>query len=430
MCELFGLSASHPLEGRVCHPEGETDASFDFRHPLGHLRRRHPSTRTQHRPGTRHAMSDPIYLDYNATTPIDARVLDAMLPWLRDGFGNPSSDHPYGRRAKAAVDAARAEVAALIGAAPGEIVLTSCATEANNLAILGVATTRPGGLACSAVEHPSVLQPMRHLEEAGRALAILPVDGTGRVDPTEAARRIVPGTELVSVMLANNEVGTLQPIRALADLAHAAGALMHVDAAQAAGKIAVDVGALGADLLTLAGHKFYAPKGVGALYVREGTPIQAIQFGAGHEGGLRPGTENVPHIVALGAAARLAREGLDDEAARLRVRRDALHARLAAAIPGLALNGHTDERLPNTLNLSFPGVTGWRLLEAAPGVAASTGSACHAGQHAVSGVLGAMGLDAARAAGALRLSVGRFTTDAEIATTADALIAAWQRLAP
>ena len=364
-------------------------------------------------------MTDPIYLDYNATTPIDPRVLDAMLPWLREGYGNPSSDHVYGRRAKAAVEAARAEVAALIGARPEEIVFTGCATEANNLAILGTARLRPGPMLYSAVEHPSVTQPMRQV-----AATVIPVDATGRIDPAQP--EIAAGTALVSVMLANNEVGTVQPVPAIAERARAAGALMHVDAAQAAGKIPVDVDALGADLLTLAGHKFYAPKGVGALYVRAGTEIAAIQFGAGHERGLRPGTENVPHIVGLGCAARLAREGLAAESARLAALRDDLHARLAAAIPGLSLNGRATERLPNTLNCSFPGVAGWQVLEGAPAVAASTGSACHAGQHAVSGVLAAMGCDATRAAGAVRLSVGRFTTEAEIAAAAEALIAAWR----
>ncbi len=365
-------------------------------------------------------MTDPIYLDYNATTPVDPRVLDAMLPWMKDGYGNPSSDHVQGRRAKAAVDAARAEVAALIGARPEEIVFTGCATEANNLAILG--TARPGPMLCSAVEHPSVAAPMRR-----KAAGTIPFDATGRVDPAQLD--IAAGTALVSVMLANNEVGTIQPVRSIADHAHAAGALMHVDAAQAAGKIAVDVDALGADLLTLAGHKFYAPKGVGALYVRAGTPVQSIQFGAGHEHGLRPGTENVPHIVALGEAARLARTELAEEGVRLATLRDDLHARLAAAVPGLLLNGHVAERLPNTLNVSFPGAAGWRILQRAPNVAASTGSACHAGEHAVSGVLAAMGCDAARAAGAVRLSVGRFTTDTEIAEAAAALVAAWQACA-
>ncbi len=373
----------------------------------------------------------PIYLDYNATTPVDPRVVEAMLPWLREGYGNPSSGHVYGRAASAAVAAARAEVAGLIGARPEEVVFTACATEANNLAILGLARALQSSsrrrFLYSAVEHPAVARPMAHLAEESWQVESIPVDGTGRVEP--ASVPLAGDTALVSVMLANNEVGTIQPVRAIAERAHAAGALMHVDAAQAVGKIPVDVHELGADLLTLAGHKMYAPKGVGALYIRAGTPIRPIQFGAGHEGGLRPGTENVPHIVALGEAARLARQASAGEAARIRALRDELHRRLTSAIPGLALNGHASERLPNTLNASFPGVEGWRLLERAPAVAASTGSACHTGSHAASGVLGAMGLSAERAAGAVRLSVGRFTSEAEIATAADALIGAWRQIA-
>jgi cysteine desulfurase len=371
----------------------------------------------------------PIYLDYNATTPVDPRVLKAMLPYLAEHYGNPSSDHVPGQRAKAAVKAARAEVAALIGVTPEEIVFTGCATEANNLALLGAA--RASGrkaLVTSAIEHPSVLQPLRHLARQGWSVTELPVDAAGRVQVNHAADAITPEVALVSVMLANNETGSLQAVRALADLAHAAGALMHVDAAQAVGKVAVDVKALGADLLTLAGHKFYAPKGVGALVVRTGVAIEPIQYGASHEHGLRPGTENVPHIVALGEAARLARTTLVQEAARMTALRDRLHGLLAAAIPGLRLNGHPTDRLPNTLNLSFPAVAGWQVLAAAPTVAASTGSACHAGEHAVSGVLAAMRLTREAALGAVRLSLGRFTTEAEIDTAAAALIGAWQSL--
>jgi len=375
----------------------------------------------------------PIYLDCNATTPVDPRVLEAMLPYLAVHYGNPSSDHVVGQRAKAAVDAARAEVAALIGAAPAEIVFTGCATEANNLALLGAARAALHGgrksLVTSAIEHPSVLQPLRHLARQGWSLTELPVDAAGRVQVNHAANAITPEVALVSVMLANNETGSLQTVRAIADLAHAAGALMHVDAAQAVGKVAVDVKALGADLLTLAGHKFYAPKGVGALVVRTGVALEPIQYGASHEHGLRPGTENVPHIVALGAAAQLARTTLAHEAARMTALRDHLHGRLAAAIPGLRLNGHPTERLPNTLNVSFPAVAGWQLLAAAPSVAASTGSACHAEEHAASGVLAAMGLTREAAAGAVRLSLGRFTTEREIDTAAAALIGAWQSLA-
>ncbi len=375
---------------------------------------------------------DLIYLDYNATTPVDPRVLESMLPYLAVHYGNPSSDHVVGQRAKAAVEAARAEVAALIGATPPEIIFTGCATEANNLALLGAARAAlPSGrklLVTSAIEHPSVLHPLRHLAQEGWSVTELPVDAAGRVQVNHAVHVITPGVALVSVMLANNETGSLQAVRALADLAHAAGALMHVDAAQAVGKVAVDVNALGADLLTLAGHKFYAPKGVGALYVRTGVALEPIQYGAGHEHGLRPGTENVPHIVALGETARLARTTLAQEAARMAALRDRLHGLLTAAIPGLQLNGHPTERLPNTLNISFPAVAGWQVLAAAPAVAASTGSACHAGDHAVSGVLAAMGLTREAAAGAVRLSLGRFTTESEIDMAAEALINAWKSL--
>ena len=373
----------------------------------------------------------PIYLDYNATTPVDPLAAQALEPWLRERFGNPSSAHLYGKEAKAAVETARADVAALIGGRPEDMVFCGSATEANNLAIFGVARALRGErrhLVTSAVEHPSVMQPMRWLEAEGWQLTVLPVDGTGRVRMDAAAQAIRRDTALVSVMLANNETGTMQPVSEIAALAHARGAFMHVDAAQGAGKTSVDVQELGADLLTLAGHKFYAPKGVGALYVREGTPILPIMAGAGHERGLRPGTENVPHIVALGTAARLAQEGLAREAARLQQLRDALQERLVIAIPGLLLNGHPAERLPNTLNLSFPGVAGWQLLAAAPEIAASTGSACHAGGHTVSDVLAAMSMPREQALGALRLSLGRFTSEAEIDGAASVLIAAWRRL--
>ncbi len=252
---------------------------------------------------------------------------------------------------------------------------------------------------------------------------------TGRVDPAAVAAALRPDTALVSVMHANNEVGTLQPVAEIAALAQANGSLMHTDAAQSAGKIALDVAALGVDLLTLAGHKFYAPKGIGALYVKRGTPIKPIQFGADQEHGLRPGTENVPHIVGLGAAARLAHEHLPVATGKLAALRDELHRQLAAAVPGLMLNGHPEYRLPNTLHVSFPGVSGRDLLAAcADTVSASVGSACHSHGDAVSGVLAAMGCDASRARGAVRLSVGRDTTADEIAVAAAVLSAAWRRI--
>jgi len=373
----------------------------------------------------------PIYLDYNATTPVDPRVVKAMLPYLEEHFGNPSSTHAYGQRAKEAVDGARADTAALIGAAPEEIVFTGCATEANNLAVLGATRALAGKkrhLVTSAVEHPSVLQPFLRLRDEGWEVSVLPVDSDGRVDLDEVARALRPDTALVSVMHANNETGAVQPIAEIAALVRPRGILLHCDAAQSAGKIPVSVDELGADLLTLAGHKFYAPKGVGALYLRRGTAIAPIMAGAGHEHGLRPGTESVPLLAGFGTAARLARETLAAEGAWLKSLRDLLHARLTLDVPGIALNGPLEHRLPTTLNVSFPGIAGWALLEEAAHVAASTGSACHAVGHGGSPVLAAMGLSPERIAGAVRLSVGRFTTEDEIVRGADTLIAAWRKL--
>lgn len=380
-------------------------------------------------------MSDPVYLDYNATTPVAPEVLDAMLPWLREHFGNPSSTHVFGERAATAVAVARAQVAALIGACEDEIVFTGCATEANNLALLGVASAIEATgssrrhLIVSAIEHPAVMATAQVLRARGWRLTVLPVDSYGRVSPQDVAGALQPDTALVSVMHSNNEVGTLQPVAEIALLARARGVLLHTDAAQSAGKLPLSVDDLGIDLLTLAGHKFYAPKGVGALYVRSGTPIRSVLHGAGQEHGLRPGTENVPLIVGLGAAADLARVSAASASAHLRELRDQLHSQLAAAIPDLQLNGHPEERLPNTLHVSFPGVSGKALLrEAADDVAASVGSACHSEHDAVSGVLAAMKVDTARAMGAVRLSVGRMTTAAEIERSARALTRVWRIL--
>lgn len=377
-------------------------------------------------------MSDPIYLDYNATTPVAPEALDAMLPWLREEYGNPSSTHPWGRRAALAVATARLQVAELIGADAREIAFTGCATEANNLAVLGVAHAlgaEKRHLLVSAVEHPAVMAPALRLREQGWALTVLPVDAFGRVSPDQLAGALRPDTALVSVMHANNEVGTLQPIREIARITHERGVLLHTDAAQSAGKLPLDVNELGVDLLTLAGHKFYAPKGIGALYVRSGTPIRPVLHGAEQERGLRPGTENVAGIVALGAAAALARRWMPAMPEHLRALRDHLHQQLLAAVPTLRLNGHPEHRLPNTLHVSFPGVSGRALLdEAASVVAASVGSACHSEHDAVSGVLAAMGFDAQRAAGAVRLSLGRGTTRREAERAADALAGAWRQV--
>jgi len=374
-------------------------------------------------------VSKPVYLDFNATTPVDPAVADAIEPYLRVHFGNPSSSHVYGQRAHEAVEQARAQVAALIGAQPGEIVFTGCATEANNLAIRGSARAlRDKGrhLITSAVEHPAVIQPCRRLREDGWALSVVPVDSYGRADPQDVANAIQDDTVLVSIMHANNEVGTIQPIEEISTIARQHGVLLHTDAAQSVGKIPVNVDDLGVDLLTLAGHKFYATKGVGALYVREGTPIEPLLVGAGHEQGLRPGTENVPAIVGLGRAAELAMERGHEAATRQLRLRAYLYELLREAIPGLALNGHPELHLPNTLNLSFPDMDGRELLLlAAEQVAASVGSACHEEGEAVSGVLGAMGIDAKRARGAVRLSLGGPSTKDDIEQAATALIDAW-----
>jgi cysteine desulfurase len=368
-----------------------------------------------------------IYLDHNATTPIAREVRDAMWPYLDERFGNPSSAHDFGRAARQAVDRARAEVAGLLGCEPESIVFTGSGSEADNLAIKGVALARLGDgdhIVTSAVEHPAVLGACRYLERRlGYRLTVLPVDGFGTVDPEDVRRAIEPGTVLISVMHANNEVGTLQPIAEIAG-SRACGIVLHTDAAQSVRKVPVDVDELGVDLLALTGHKLYAPKGIGALYVRPGTRLDSLIHGAGHEHGLRAGTENVPYIVGLGAACALAarrlRAAVPDHVRRLR---DRLHAQLRSAVPGLALNGHAEQRLPNTLNVSFPGCDGETLLAGAPSVAAATGSACHSGRTEPSPVLTAMGLDAERALAAVRLGLGHDTTAADVDAAAAALAA-------
>jgi len=374
-------------------------------------------------------MNTPVYLDYNATTPVDPAVADAIEPYLREYFGNPSSTHVFGQQAHRAVERARQQVAQLIGAEAGEVIFTGCATEANNLAVRGVARAlreRGRHIVTSAVEHPAVEQPFRRLGEDGWAVTVIPVDSHGRVDPAELSAALRDDTVLVSIMHANNEVGTVQPIEEISAITRPRGVLLHTDAAQSVAKIPVDVDDLGVDLLTLAGHKFYATKGVGALYLRRNTALSPVLVGAGHEMGLRPGTENVPAIVGLGEAARLASERAPAHAQQMRRLRDRLHELLSQAIPGTLLNGHPEQRLPNTLNLSFPEVDGRNLLaHAAAEVAASVGSACHEDDTTVSGVLGAMGIDTQRARGAVRLSLGIATTDTEIERAATALIAAW-----
>ncbi len=364
-----------------------------------------------------------IYLDYNATTPVAPEVYRAMQPYLEGEFGNPSCDYPLGLAARDAVQQARGEVAALLGCGPQEIVFTSGATEANNTVLKGVAAHHGRGqIITAATEHPAVLAPCRYLQSQGFRLTILPVDATGRLDPDAVRRALAPDTILISVMHANNETGALQPLKEIADLAREAGVKFHTDAAQSVGKIPVDVDDLGVDFLTVAGHKFYAPKGVGALYVRAGAALTSLLHGASQEGGRRAGTENVPYMVALGKACRLARERLPGVTAHLQSLRDRLHELLGAGVPGLVLNGPELERLPNTLNVSFPGRSGGELMAGLPELAASLGSACHAGREAISPVLAAMGVPVSLARGAVRFSVGWPTTRADVEVAASMLL--------
>lgn len=380
----------------------------------------------------------PIYLDYNATTPLDPAVVEAMLPYLREHFGNPSSTHAYGRHAHEAVERARQQVASLISAGPDEIVFTGGGTEASNQAIKGVAFARLGGffgrlfsradrplLVTSAVEHPATVQPCEFLKRLGCRVIVAGVDRHGVVDLQALREACRQGPRLVTIMHANNEVGTLQPIPNIAALAHGAGALMHTDAAQSLGKVPVNVRDLDVDLLSIAGHKVYAPKGVGALYVRRGVALEPLLHGAGHEQGRRAGTENVPYIVGLGAASAVAAANLAEASAKLGALRDRLWRQLQDALGDrVVLNGHPELRLPNTLNVNFVGHIGAELLQRVPQIAASTGSACHEGHVALSPVLCAMKVPPGVGKGAVRLSVGRFTTPDEVDQAAAALIQA------
>ncbi len=374
--------------------------------------------------------ADPIYLDYNATTPVAGEVLEAMIPYLEEHFGNPSSSHVYGRRARKAVDRARHQVASLIGAADDEIFFTSGGTESNNLAILGTATAldRPGRVVTSTIEHSAVSRPCEQLSHSGFDVERVGVGAEGRLDIDAFGHTVNDDISLVTIMHSNNETGVIQPVAACAQLAKARGALVHTDAAQSVAKVEIDVDELGVDLLSIAGHKLYAPKGVGALYVRDGTPLEPVLFGASHERGLRPGTENVASVVGLGKACEMAAQTLMEESRRIAELRDRMWTRLREAIPHIALNGHPTERLPNTLNIRFPEVVGEQLLAVTPTIAASAGSACHEGGRAASTVIRAMGVGAEQALGSIRLSLGRSTSPDDIERAATALISAWKNL--
>jgi len=358
-----------------------------------------------------------IYLDHNATTPIDPEVRGAMLPYLGDEFGNPSSSHGLGMRARAAVDLAREQVAGLLGCTPEEIVFTGGGSEANNLALKGIADAlvgRGNHFITSVIEHPAIINPCRYLERKGYRVTYLPVDSTGLVAPEAVRAAITDATILISIMHANNEVGTIQPVEEIGRIARERGIIFHTDAAQSVGKIATRVDALSVDLLTAAGHKLYAPKGVGALFVRQGITLEPLIHGAAHERGLRAGTENVASIVGLGQACEIAGRALAETARHVQGLRDALYRGLPEKVGGVRLNGHPERRLPNTLNLSFDGLDSDELLRALPEIAASTGAACHAHSREPSAVLTAMGIGADLALGAVRFSLGKGNTRGEV----------------
>ena len=362
-------------------------------------------------------MSALIYLDFNASTPIAPEAVEAMRPFLTDHYGNPSSLHWAGMPAKDALEKARTQVAGLLGCDPTEVVFTSGGSEANNHAIKGIFLAnrdRGDHIVTTAVEHPATIEPCRFLERSlGAKVTVLPVDRYGSVDPDDVRKSITPRTILITVMHANNEVGTIEPIPGIAAITREAGIPFHTDAAQSVGKISTDVEELGVDLLSVAGHKLYAPKGIGALYIREGTKIEPFVHGAGHEVGRRAGTENVLLAVALGAACEAARKWVGMP--QVRALRDRFFQGLKGIFgDGVTLNGHPTERLPNTLNVNFVGRVGADMLARLPGVAASTGSACHAGSVTLSPVLAAMCVPPEEGMGAVRFSLGRTTTWEEL----------------
>jgi cysteine desulfurase len=359
----------------------------------------------------------PVYLDCHATTPIDPRVLDAMLPYFTEYFGNPASAaHAWGWKAQAAVERARRQVAALIGAAPRDIVFTSGATESNNLAIRGAALAAEGRrrIVVSAIEHKSVLETAAHLAPLGFDVVTLPVSSDGLVDLAEAARLIDGGTAVVSVMAANNEIGTIQPLAELGHLAREAGALFHVDAAQGAGKVPIDVEAMAIDLLSLTAHKIHGPKGSGALFIRRHVPVEPMIVGGGHERGMRAGTLNVPGIVGLGTACALAQAEREVDGARIGALRDRLLAGLEANLGGVTVNGTMSARLPHNLHVSFADVDGEELLIAIGDIAVSTGSACSSSSgkpsHVLEAIMGGRPVPSA----SVRFGLGRFTTSEDI----------------
>jgi len=360
---------------------------------------------------------DGIYLDYNATTPIDPAVAEAMLPYVHGLFGNPSSGHSFGLAAREGVDHARQQVAGMLGCSEGDLIFTSGGTEANNHAIKGMAGAhreRGNHIITSAIEHPAVTEVCRYLEGQGFRTTFLPVDEHGMVDPRRVEEAITPDTVLVTIMHANNEVGTIQPVAEIAEIAHRHGVLVHSDCAQSIGKIPVKVDDLGVDLLSVAGHKLYAPKGIGALYIRPGVQLEKFMHGANHEANRRAGTENIILMAGLGIACELIERNLNEYADHMAAMRDRLEQDILASGYDARVNGHPTERLPNTCSIGFRGREADGILAGLPSVAASAGAACHSDRVELSHVLEAMRVPAEYAMGTLRLTVGRYTTEDEI----------------
>ena len=377
-------------------------------------------------------MVQPIYLDYNGTTPLDPEVLSAMRPFLETEFGNPSSSHWYGITPKRAVEKARSQVAGLLKCSPGEIIFTSGGTESNNFAIQGIAyalQNKGNHIITSAVEHPAVIEVCRHLEKYGFETTYLPVDKYGRVNVDDVQKSIRPSTVLISIMHANNEVGTIQPIADIAQIARSHQIALHTDAAQSLGKIPTDVDELGIDLLSVAGHKLYAPKGIGALYVKNSLELEKFCHGAEQEMGRRAGTENVPFIVGLGMACEIAGRDMKGSMAQMSILRNRLHTGLVENLEDIRLNGHPDFRLPNTLSLSFKHLEANRILEEIGlKVAASAGAACHSDTVEISHVLSGMNIPVEWAKGTIRFSLGRMTTPEEIDETVSVVTHSVKRL--
>lgn len=375
-----------------------------------------------------------IYLDYNATTPIDKEVAETMLPYLHKFFGNPSSAHSFGAETKKAVEYARKQVAELLNCKSSEIIFTSGGTESNNYAIKGIAFAnqhKGNHIITTNIEHPAVTEVCKYLQNKGFRISYIPVDEYGLINLELLEKEINADTILISVMHANNEIGTIQPVEIISEIAKKQNVLFHTDAAQSVGKYPTDVQKMGVDLLSIAGHKLYAPKGIGAIYIRDGIVLEKLMHGADHEQNKRAGTENVLEIVGLGKACEIAQRDMNKNLDKLKFLRDLLHHNLTENIPELKLNGHPQNRLPNTLNISFPGIEANILLAKieSEGIAASAGAACHTGSVKASAVINAIGLDKRFAMGTIRFSVGKYTTKEEILTASEIIISAYKGLA-